>query len=297
MRCRSTTQSLLDEVPDPGEFLLPPGLKDGEGVGEVVREDSGRHHRLLGERTFTPDDNRLSVPDCVKELIDGIGLSTGDDPAQFMEEMAICPPCPPEMVGGGKPRSLQVMGSGHPTTDHLECIQAGEDLFPDTTAHHTTFDPPVQERVAAWVRLGGNTGVILPAIQDLLSIEAYRGERAISSVPLYVPPVEVPKIGYRVEVEEDVRAVVGADLDPGDQGDSHTLSLCLDNATYLVVVGDRKPDTLLCRKSQRILHTGGGVGVAGVEVEVCREIPETPDLPGQGSFEYDVPVVKHGRSI
>jgi hypothetical protein len=211
----------------------------------MVWEDSGRHYCFLGKRAFTTDDNRLSVLDCVKELIDGIGLGTGDDPTQFMEEMAVCPPCPPEMVGGGKPRSLQVMGSGHPTTDHLKCIQAGEDLPADATAHNTTFDPPVQERVAAWVRLGSNTGVTLPAIHDFLCIEAYRGERAISSVSLYVPPVKVSKIRYRVEVEEDVRAVVGTDLDPGDEGEIDPLTPGLDNATYLVVVGDRKPDPLM----------------------------------------------------
>jgi len=92
-----------------------------------------------------------------------------------------------------------------------------------------------------------------------------------------------------------VRAVVGTDLDPGDEGEIDPLTPGLDNATYLVVVGDRKPDTLLCRKSQRILHTGGGVGSSRCGSGGLPGDTRDAGSPGAGVFpEYDVPVVSMG---
>lgn len=133
--------------------------------------------------------------------------------------MAVGSAGPPETVGDGEPGRLQVMAPGHPAADHFEPVQAGEDLFADAPAGDAALDAPVQEGVAAGMRLGGDAGVAFPAVEDLGGIEMYRGVRAVSPVLLNVAPVEVQEVGYRVEVEQDVRAVVGADLDSGgDEG-------------------------------------------------------------------------------
>ena len=76
------------------------------------------------------------------------------------------------------------------------------------------------------------------------------------------------EVSHGEEVEEDMGAVPGTDLNARYEEYGCVPSLGLDDAGNSVVVGDGKPDALLFCKRERIAYSGGGVRVIGMKVHI-----------------------------
>lgn len=186
------------------------------GIGEILG-DQHRSGQAFPEKTLLLAYDRGLVPDdAFEELVCSRGLCTCEDAPVIMEEVRITATDNSELEAFCKMDCPEIAGTGHSPADDFEGIEPRDDIRWKVVALNTPADTLVEDEIAEGMRCGAEAGIPGGAVKDFRCREPDGQERTGLFFSLDMAAVEIDQVGECKEIDEDMGAVQGTDLNSGD---------------------------------------------------------------------------------